>query len=227
MEKIHILIADDIEAHRRRLERIISSENNFELMGSVGSGQEAVCMSLEKKPEIILMDIEMEDYMAGINASSEISSKLPDTKIIILTVHQDNNLVFAAFQTGIVDYVLKNAEKEEIIEAINCAITNTSPIRPVIASKIREEFARIKQLEANFSSIFKIISTLTPSELIVLKLLCNNYTRKEIAKVRCVEIDTIKKQVNSILKKFDKRNTREVVKLLGEHEVIDIINNMS
>nr|WP_318615257.1 response regulator transcription factor [Sporosarcina sp. YIM B06819] len=227
MEKIQIVIADDMEAHRRRLERIIHSDKNLELVGSAKSGYEAIAFAAIKKPSIVLMDIEMESQMAGINAAAEINKISPTTKIIMLTIHQDNNIVFAAFQTGIVDYLIKSAPKEEILEAIYSATNNQSPIRPIIAEKIRQEFARIKTSEDHLSQSFKVISNLTQSELEVLKLLCNGLKRKEIADIRTVEIETIKKQINSLLKKFGKSSTKEIVKKVNELKLFDMIKDIS
>jgi DNA-binding NarL/FixJ family response regulator len=227
METIQILIADDMEAHRRRLERIINSVGNLSLVASAKSGYEAVAYAAIKKPDIVLMDIEMESQMAGVKAASEINKILPDTKIVMLTVHQDNNIVFAAFQTGIVDYLMKSAPKEEILEAIYSAANNQSPIRPIIAEKIRQEFARIKKSEDHLTHFFKIIANLTPSELEVLKLLCSGLKRKEIAEARAVEIETIKKQISSLLKKFDKNSTKEIVIDVTELKLFDMIKDIS
>lgn len=227
METIQILIADDMEAHRRRLERIINSVGNLSLVASAKSGYEAVAFAAIKKPDIVLMDIEMESQMAGVKAASEINKILPNTKIVMLTVHQDNNIVFAAFQTGIVDYLMKSAPKEEIIEAIYSAAKNQSPIRPIIAEKIRQEFARIKKSEDHLTHFFKIIANLTPSELEVLKLLCSGMKRKEIAEARAVEVETIKKQISSLLKKFDKNSTKEIVIDVTELKLFDMIKDIS
>ncbi|MCH6267209.1 response regulator [Neobacillus citreus] len=227
MENIHILIADDMEAHRRRLERIINSVDNLSIAASAKSGYEAVAYAAIKKPDIVLMDIEMESQMAGVKAASEIHKILPETKIIMLTVHQDNNIVFAAFQTGIVDYLMKAAPKEEIIEAIYSAYNNQSPIRPIIAEKIRTEFARIKKSEDQLTYFFKIIANLTQSELEILKLLCSGLKRKEIADIRAVEVETIKKQISSLLKKFDKNSTKEIITEVNELRLFDLIKDIS
>jgi DNA-binding NarL/FixJ family response regulator len=227
LEKIQIVIADDMEAHRRRLERIIHGDKNLELAGSAKSGYEAIALAATKKADIVLMDIEMESQMAGIKAAAEINKISPSTKIIMLTIHQDNNIVFAAFQIGIVDYLIKSAPKEEILEAIYSASKNQSPIRPIIAEKIRQEFARIKKSEDNLAQSFQVISNLTQSELEVLKLLCNGLKRKEIADIRTVEIETIKKQINSLLKKFDKSSTKEIVKKVNELKILDMIKDIS
>ncbi|PLR76295.1 DNA-binding response regulator [Bacillus sp. V3-13] len=227
MENIKILIADDMEANRRRLDRMIRGVGNLSLVASAKSGYEAVAYAAVKRPDIILMDIEMESQMAGINAAAEIHKILPETKVIMLTVHQDNNIVFAAFQTGIVDYVIKTAPKEEILEAIYSASNNQSPIRPIIAEKIRQEFARIKKSEDHLTHFFKIIASLTPSELEVLKLLCSGLKRKEIAEARAVEIETIKKQIGRLLQKFHKKTTREIVDEVNELKLFDILKDIS
>ncbi|GIN71405.1 DNA-binding response regulator [Bacillus sp. J14TS2] len=227
MQTIRLLIADDMEAHRRRLERLINKEEKFALVASAKSGYEAVALTALKKPDIVLLDIEMESPTAGIVAASEIHKILPKTKIIMLTIHQDNNNIFAAFQSGIVDYLVKSAPIEEILEAIHSAANNSSPIRPFIAEKIRQEFARIKKSEDHLTEIFKIIAILTPSELEVLKLLCKGLKRKEIARERSVEMETVKKQISSLLKKFNKRNTAEIVRLINELELFDMIKNIS
>lgn len=226
MEKIKILIADDLEVHRKRLERIVKGHSDLELVGSAKNGYESVILAATHNPDIILLDIQMENNMAGIEAAKQINEKLPNIKIIMLTVHKDDSVVFAAFQTGIVDYLIKTASDEEILGAIYSAYNNLSPIRPIIAEKIRNEFQRMKESEQSILFILKIISELTPSELKVLQLLYENKTRKEIAAIRCVEQDTIKKQINSILKKFNKSNYKEVLKIINDLNIFDMIKRL-
>lgn len=225
-DKIKIMIADDMEAHRRRLERIICLQKDMELVKSANSGTEAVQYTEIYKPDIILMDIEMENKYAGIDASKKINERFNNIKIIILTVHIDDSMVFAAFQTGIVDYVLKTASNSEIIEAIRTANKNLSPIRPIIAEKIRKEFQKTKTREENLLYILHLISSLTPSELEVLNLLNEGKTRKQIALERFVEDETIKKQINSILKKCEKNDTRSLVGLLRELQIFDVLKKL-
>lgn len=226
MTPIKLLIVDDMEAHRRRLERCITKENDMICIATANSGYEAVLKAAMHQPDIILMDIQMENQLAGIEAAKEINKNLPDIKIIILTVHEDDNIIFAAFQTGIVDYMIKSASDSEIVKGIRAAHDNLSPIRPIIAEKIRNEFKRIKSKEESLLYIIRIISDLTTSELEILKLLCENKTRKQIAKFRCVEQDTVKKQISSILKKFSMNNTKEVVSTLQTLKIFDILKTL-
>ncbi|WZL80425.1 response regulator transcription factor [Vallitaleaceae bacterium 9-2] len=226
MEKIKLLIADDLEVHIRRLERLIKEKPDLELVATARSGYEAVMMAAIHHPDIILMDIQMENNMAGIEAAKQINEKLGDIKIIMLTVHKDDNIIFAAFQTGIVDYILKTDTDDNILDAIYSAHKNLSPIRPMVAEKIRDEFQRMKESEQSILFVIKIISELTPSELKVLQLLSENKTRKEVAALRCVEVDTIKKQINSILKKFNKSNYKEVLKIINKLKIFDLIKDI-
>ncbi|CAG7626734.1 response regulator [Paenibacillus allorhizosphaerae] len=225
-QKIRILIADDMEAHRRRLERVIAQSGTMECVAGAASGYEAAMQAAMHHPDVILLDIEMESQYAGIEAAKQINEKLPHIKIIVLTVHKDDNFIFAAFQTGINDYLLKTATNEEIIEAIRSAYHNQSPIRPMIAEKIREEFARVKRTESSLLFVIQIISDLTPSELQVLRQLCEGKSRKTIAEERSVEYETIKKQINSILKKFKLPSISDVIRSVNELRIFEALKKL-
>ncbi|HIT91024.1 MAG TPA: response regulator transcription factor [Candidatus Merdenecus merdavium] len=226
MGKIKVIVVDDLVIHTRRLERLINATEDLELVAIAQSGKEAIEVATMHEPDIMLIDIQMEHTMAGIEAAQEINLRLPNIKIIILTVHKDESIIFAAFQTGIVDYILKTASDQEILDAIYSADQNLSPIRPMIAEKIRNEFQRMKESEKSILFIIRIVSKLTPSELEVLQLLAENKTRKDIAAIRCVEQDTIKKQISSILRKFNKSNYKEVLDILDELQIFELIKKI-
>ncbi|UKS25334.1 response regulator transcription factor [Paenibacillus sp. HWE-109] len=224
--RMRILIADDMEAHIRRLERTFSQHADFECVARATSGYETVSLAGSHQPDVILMDIEMESQYAGIHAAKLVHEKHPQIKIIVLTVHKDENFIFAAFQTGITDYLLKDASDSEVIEAVRAAFNNESPIRPMIAEKIREEFVRVKKAETSLLNIIQIISELTPSELQVLRLLCEGKKRKQIADERCVEYETIKKQINSILKKFQMPDAAAVVRTINDLRIFEVLKKL-
>lgn len=221
--KIKILIADDMEAHRRRLNRIISAQPDMEVVGLAQSGYEAVLLSATRRPDIILMDIEMESKTAGIQSARQINQNLPDIRIVMLTAHQDESLIFQSYQSGIVDYIIKTASNEEIISGIRHAYEGTSPIRGEIAQIIRNEFMRLRNNESSILYVINNISQLTTSELAVLKLFCQHKTKREIAQERVVEYDTVKKQTSSILKKFNKESISDVVDLIKELNLLDYL----
>ena len=216
--KIKVLIAEDMEPIRRKYVKIINASEDLEVVSDVESGEEAVKQAKERKPDVILMDIEMETPDAGIRATQRILQDNPDVRIIILTVDEDDELIFTAFQLGVCDYILKNASQEEIIKSIHNAYENHCPLRPEIASRILGEFKRVRSYETSFLYAVNIVSTLTTTELEILGLLLEGKTRKEICSLRQVEMSTVKTQIHNILQKFNKTSM---------DEIIDMINNMN
>jgi DNA-binding NarL/FixJ family response regulator len=223
VKNIKVLIVDDLISIQERFNRILSQDPNIEVVGIASSGNEAITMASTYKPDIILMDIEMENKLSGILAAQQICQKIPTIKIIIITVYEEDEIVFSAYQTGIVDYLLKSSKSQDVIEAILAAHHNISPIRPFIAEKIRREFKRMKTSEHSMMFIINILSELTASEIALLDLLAQGKKRSEIAKIRCVEMSTIKSQINTILKKFNTKNTKEVVKILSELKILEML----
>lgn len=225
MTKIKVLIAEDMEPIRRRYVKIINEADDIEVVADVGTGQEAVLMQEKTDPDVILMDIEMETADAGLRAAQEIFRKNQTVKIIILTVYEEDELIFTAFQLGVCDYILKNAKQEEIIKSIRCAYENKSPLRPEIASKILGEFKRVRSCENSFLYAVNIVSSLTVTELEILDLLIKHKTRSEICELRHVEMSTVKSQIHGILKKFNKKSVEEIIELIDSMKLYNLIYN--
>ncbi len=224
---IRVLVADDLMPICKRCETYINKEPDMEVVGTACSGVEAVSLAEKLQPDIILMDIEMETRLAGIDAAGVILKELPATKIIILTVYEDDETVFQAFQLGVSDYLLKNSAPGEIVGCIRDAYNNCSPIRPVIAAKIRREFQRIRNSEKSFLYCLHIITEMTQTEIDILDLLSQGYSRAEICEIRYIELSTVKTHIKSILKKFNKNTSAEVVALINELQIFDYIRNIS
>ncbi len=223
MDKIKVLIAEDMEPIRKRYVKILNSAGDMEVCADVGSGEEAVIQQSLQNADVILMDIEMETADAGICAAQKIFQKDRHVKIIILTVYEEDELIFTAFQMGVCDYILKNAQPEEIMQSIRNAYENKSPLRPEIASKILGEFKRVRSCENSFLLAVNIVTSLTSTELEILDLLIQHKTRAEICALRHVEMSTIKSQIHEILKKFDLDSTGEVVSLIDRMGLYDLI----
>lgn len=224
---IKVLIADDLQPICRRYQNYINKDSDMQAVGIAYSGKEVIEKATILTPDIILMDIEMETRTAGLDATKYILKQFPQTKIIILTVYEDDEFVFQAFQLGVSDYLLKDASPEEIISCIRDAYHNCSPIRPVIAEKIRREFQRVKTSEQSFLYCLHIITQMTQTEIDILDLLSQGYSRSQICEIRCVELSTVKTHIKSILKKFNKTSSAEVIALMNELQIFDYIRNIS
>lgn len=220
---IKVLIAEDMEPIRKRYASILNNHPEIEVLADVGTGIEACALAKALSPDIILMDLEMETKDAGIRAIGEILSESPDIKIIVLTIYEEDELVFSAFRLGACDYVLKNAANEGIVNAVISAYHDQSPIRPEIAQKIRSEFKRIKTYESSYLFMLNMLSVLSPRELDTLYLLSSGYNRKEVCKLRCVEMSTVKSQIHSILKKVKKRNISDIISNESDRRLLESV----
>lgn len=223
---IRILIADDLLPICKRYQKYIQNTSDLECVGIASSGAEAVTMANERNPDIILMDIEMESRTAGLDATEQILLANPESKIIILTIYEDDEFVFQAFQLGVSDYILKNADEDELLACIRDAYHGCSPIRPVSAEKIRREFQRVKKSEQGFLYCLHLITQMTQTEIDILDLLSQGYSRAQICEIRCIELSTVKTHITKILKKFHMTSTAEVIQLMNQLQIFDYIRNI-
>ena len=130
------LIGKDITLDKGTMEDI-------ELLPMAENGYQAVASAVLYHPDVLILDMEMESRDAGLKAGQQVLSILPETKIIMLTVYDDDATIFRAYEMGAVDYLFKNASTEKIHEAILDAYRGTSPIRQEIAQRMRQEFRRL------------------------------------------------------------------------------------
>lgn len=221
---IRILIAEDVLPIREYLNMVLSHEPDMEVVETVASGAEAVEKALSTKPDVVLMDLEMETPRAGVEAIHVLSEKAPEIRSIVLTHFEDSETVFAAFEAGAVDYVIKNASAAEILEAVHAAARDQSPIRSQIAKLIRTEFQAMRSERANLTATLNIVYKLTPTELSILRLLADGKTQSEIASIRHVELSTIRTHIGNILKKFNEPSARIVVKKLRSLGIFEIFS---
>jgi DNA-binding NarL/FixJ family response regulator len=218
-----VLIVDDMETFRDRFNDILAATGSFEVVGMAASGKEAVAIALDEEPDIILMDVVMETNTAGTDAAERIGELLPNTKVIFITVMDDDQTVLKAYQTGAADYLPKNAPEEEVVGAIHAAYQNQSPIRPAVADRLRREFKKLLAKEESVVYAVNVVRKLTPMELDILLLLCENRTRSEIAQLRCVELSTVKTHVGNLLKKFHQESTHDLVAMLRRTQVDELL----
>lgn len=224
---IRIIVAEDMDVLREHFCKLINNETDMSLIGAASNGKEVLKLvsELTTPPDIILMDIEMDVKHDGIMTAQKVLELYPNIRIIFLTVHEDEETIFRAFDTGAVDYVLKTSTSEVIIQSIRSAQTGLVQVRPEVAYKIKNEFSRIRRNQEALMAATLLLSQMTPSELAVLNLLLKDMKIAQIAKERQVELSTIKTQINMILKKFDKKRTKEVTALLRELNVTSFIQS--
>lgn len=226
MDKIKLLIVDDMTDIREYFKMILSKEPDMEVVGLASSGIEATHKARELKPDVILMDIQMETRTAGIDATNAIKSFYPEVRVIILTIHEEDEFLFQAYCAGVMDYIVKTNSISEILNSIRTVYANKLMLRPGVANKIIDEFARLKAQQNSMIYTVNLLSKLTNSEFEILKCYYEGNSYKTISETRFVSQATIKSQVNSILKKFEMKTMKDVVKMLHQMNFSEIIKGL-
>lgn len=193
MDKIRVMVVDDHEMVRRGICSYLETEEDLEVVGQANSGKSAIKLAEEVIPDVILMDLVMQDG-TGIEASEKIKQILPETQIIILTSYIDEALIFPALEAGALSYLLKTSQADEIVRAVRLAIRNESIIEPQVASKMLH---KIQEDSRHLPH-----SDLTTREFEVLALIGQGKTNQEIADELYIGIKTVKTHVSNILSKL-------------------------
>jgi DNA-binding NarL/FixJ family response regulator len=222
MGKIKVFIADDSEEIINYFCMIIQKEPDMEIAGTAKNGKQSIIDVIKMKPDIVLMDIQMETMIAGIEAIEEIKKEASNIKVIVLTIHERDEYILRAYAAGASDYIIKTSSVADILNSIRNVYFNKYMLRPEIANKIIKEYMRIKEEQSIIKSTLKIMTKLTNTEYEILKLIYQGYSYKEIAEKRFVEETTIRSQIYWILKKFEKNKMKEVIKLMKELKIFEI-----
>lgn len=213
---INILIAEDYELLREDLVEMLSNQQDIKVVGTAKNSEEIIELTHNVPFDIILMDIEMEVQFAGIYASMEILRHHEQAKIIFLSVHETKEIILNAIGTGAVDYVVKGASIEEILFHIRSVYNGKSVMMGKVNELLMEEFFRLQQTEKSLLFFVSMISKLTKSEKQLVKYLLEGKKVSEIAKLRNVEVVTVKTQLTKLLKKFQVNRTKKIVQLIRE-----------
>lgn len=211
---IKLLLAEDFPVLREDLKERLEQDAELVVVGEASSGREAERLALELKPDLILMDIEMETVNAGILAAEHIRDELPEQKIIYLTAHETEKMIITAMGTGAVDYIVKGGDTKEIVEHIKAACAGHPIMDARIQATIMNEYKRLQSSEKSLLYFINNVSQLTAAERELVRLLLEDKKVKEIAQIRCVEVITVKTQIKSLLRKFGCSRTREIVTMI-------------
>lgn len=204
--KIRVLIVDDQDMVRQGLRVILKHEADLQVVGAAANGQQAVELTEQLSPNVVLMDLKM-PMMNGIQATRAIIEKFPQTRVVVLTTFSADEWVFDALRAGACGYLLKDSDSADIVRAIRGAVNGEAMIDPSVAGHVLEEFNR---LAANTPSMnftaqaanLPPIEPLTERELAVLQHLANGKSNHEIAETLFLSEGTVKNYVSTIMSKL-------------------------
>ncbi len=223
MDMIRVLVVEDMDSLRKRYVRILNNAEGIEVVGAAENGYEGTLLAALHKPDIVLMDIEMGTKDAGLIAAREILRSLPACKIIILTVHQSDLLLYSAFEEGVSNYILKNVSAGELISCVKKTYKNTITMKSDISQKILGEFQRMRERESEFKCVLEVVMQLTPTQLRIVYLLWLGKSRDEICDYYCIEPNSLKSHIHNILSKLHLKNVKALMAFVDHIRLFDFI----
>jgi DNA-binding NarL/FixJ family response regulator len=215
---IRLLIVDDQELVRTGFRLFLETQDDFEVVGEAGDGQEAIALSSRLRPDVVLMDIRM-PRMDGVEATAGLTAAgiEPSPRVLVLTTFDLDEYVFGALRAGAAGFLLKDAPRDRLIEAIRVVHGGEALLSPSITRRLVEHFAaRTDPLEPPA----ELLDELTPREREVLMLVARGLSNGEIAQRLVVTEATVKSHVGSVLLKLGLRDRVQAVVFAYEHGLV-------
>ncbi len=205
MEITKILIVDDHTVVRDGLSTILERQDDFVVVGEAENGLVAVEKARDLRPDVVLMDLRMPE-MDGVEAMRRIRAEEPETKFIVLTTFDGDEYIFDAIEAGAKGYLLKDASREELFQAVRSVQRGESLIQPGVASRLLDRLAQLSRQGESPSS-----EGLSQREIEVLQLMASGAANKEIAASLSISESTVKTHVAKIFQKLDVNHRTEAV----------------
>jgi two-component system nitrate/nitrite response regulator NarL len=212
---VKTLLVDDHALFREGLASLLAGQPDFTVIGEAGSVQEAILMACDLRPHLVLMDFTLPDG-TGLDATRAILAECPQTQIVFLTVHEEDERLFAAIRSGAKGYLLKNVPVAKLLSFLRGLKQGEVAITPKMTSRILDEFSRMEPTRGPASDD---LSALTARELDVLREMSTGASNREIAQHLYISENTVKTHVSSILSKLNLQNRREAARFAHQHRV--------
>jgi two-component system nitrate/nitrite response regulator NarL len=211
-----ILLVDDHALFREGLASLLASQPDFTVIGEAGSVQEAIGMASDLRPDLVLMDFTLPDG-TGLDATHTILAERRETLIVFLTIHEEDERLFAAIRSGAKGYILKNVPVAKLLSFLRGVEQGEAAITPQLTTRILNEFSR---MEPTRGPVSDDLSALTERELDVLREISTGASNREIAQRLFISENTVKNHVSNILAKLNLQNRREATRFAYQRGLI-------
>lgn len=216
MNKIRILLADDHTILREGIRSLLEDEPDMVVIGEAEEGQTAVRLALQLEPDVVILDIAM-PLLNGLEATRQIKHHKPDIKVLILTMHENEEYIRQLLAAGAQGYILKDTAARELIGAIRSVQRGESVLSPAVTRLVIEDYLRWGDLQPEQNS-----DGLSAREREVLQLIAEGYTNKQIAEILTISIKTVQAHRTSLMQKLDLHDRGELIKYAIQKKIIDI-----
>lgn len=225
--KTSIVIIDDHQLFREGVKRILDFEASFDVVAEGDDGSEAMNLVEEYKPDVVIMDINMPN-INGIEATKMLVDNYPNTKVIILSIHDDENYVQHALKTGAQGYLLKEMDADALIEAVHVVAEGGSYLHPKVTHNLVKEYRRLAAEENSGNDSLQVpeirrpLHLLTKRECEVLQLLADGQSNRAIGESLYISEKTVKNHVSNILQKMNVNDRTQAVVLAIKNGWVEV-----
>ena len=216
VDKIRILLADDHTILRNGIRAILEDEPGMDVVGEAEDGRTAVSLALQLKPDIVIMDIAM-PLLNGLEATRQIKRANPSVRVIILSMHDNEEYLVQALEAGAMGYILKDAAARELIHALRTVHRGEAVLSPAITRIVIEDYLRWGGIRPTGDP-----DELSPLEREILQLIAEGHTSKQIGEMLFISIKTVQAHRNSLMQKLNLHNRGELVKYAIQKKIIEI-----
>lgn len=216
MAEISVLIADDHEIVRFGISTYLSSAKDIEIVGEASTGEECIKLFQETHPDICILDIDMPGKN-GIETAKEIRELEEDTKIIILSMHINKNILREALEVNVNGYLLKNTEKADLLHGIRAIVKGQQVFSDPISDLMKESFLRKNNQGGNYDH-----QRITDREQEILQLIVDGLTSKQIAEKLYISPRTVDTHRANLMEKLELNNIAELVRYAIQNDLVSI-----
>jgi DNA-binding NarL/FixJ family response regulator len=215
MTPLRILIGDDHTLVRHALKRVLEDQPDWQVVAEAGDGRQAVRLTLQEHPDVAILDVAM-PTMNGVDAASAIAQQVPDTAVLMLSMHGDDVWIRRALQAGARGYLLKDSESMDLIGAVEAVASGRSYFSPAVSSIIVGDYMR----RVSQRSECEGYDRLSEREREVFQLVAEGRTNRQIAEALNIRPTTVETHRARILQKLDLHSTTELVLWAVRHRVV-------
>lgn len=215
---IKLLICDDHAVVRSGLAMLLNGRNGIEVVGEASEGDEAIAMAEQLQPNVVLMDLSMPHGKDGMTATTELKKLMPETSVLILTMHDDDEYLFRAIQVGASGYILKNAPHDELLSAIQSVAAGNAYLYPTATKRLMGEYLERLHNGGEGSGPYDLLSD---REKEVLGWLAKGYSNKEIGESLFISVKTVETHKSNLMEKLGLRTRPELIKFAAKKGLLN------
>jgi DNA-binding NarL/FixJ family response regulator len=216
MKKIRVLLVDDHAILREGIKALLEKQDDIEVVAEAADGREAIPKAVQFRPDVVVLDISM-PTMDGLESTRQMKRENPDIKVLVLTMHDNEEYFFQLLRAGASGYVTKKSVSRELVSAIEAVYRGESFFCPSMAKFLLSDFLRLDKAVENTGQ-----EELTPREREIVKLIAEGYTNQQIADLLHRSVKTIESHRSNILRKLGIHDSIELVKYAVRKKLIEI-----